>query len=444
MKKLLLLASALFTLSLSANAEGTAGTLEVQNVPGELTFDKAYSVGSDNRLAIKEDKHLDYMMDGGSSTFLINVTEQSAYSFTFNANTANAGVTLDFSLYAGTDTEKSTALWTATVPITNNGWSNNVTYTEKINQLLETGNYYFVIKYHHTGGQATANVYPITFAKAEYEASAVKLTTSVTGNGEIALDPQKADYTPGTEVTATAKAKYGYGSVFKSWTLNGETKTDNPLTFTINEETTLVAVFADEKTYNDVPGTLNWMTATSDNKEYKYENINVDGTDYYGHPDNCKDGNVIKLYLDVKKAGKYDVSAGVATPRSDVKLDFNIADEEDANKTASTTLEVKATTDNSSNWTTFEVQKAANPVELTAGKKVLTITYHSAQGQYTCNLPFVRFEEVAGDTNGIESVAMDGNAPVEYFNLQGVRVAQPENGIYLMRQGTKVVKVLVK
>ena len=46
---------------------------------------------------------------------------------------------------------------------------------------------------------------------------------------------------------------------------------------------------------------------------------------------------------------------------------------------------------------------------------------------------------------GINDVVVDENAPVEYFNLQGVRVANPERGgIYIRRQGTNVAKVLVK
>lgn len=39
---------------------------------------------------------------------------------------------------------------------------------------------------------------------------------------------------------------------------------------------------------------------------------------------------------------------------------------------------------------------------------------------------------------------IDENAPVEYFNLQGVRVAEPANGLYIKRQGNKATKVLVK
>lgn len=46
------------------------------------------------------------------------------------------------------------------------------------------------------------------------------------------------------------------------------------------------------------------------------------------------------------------------------------------------------------------------------------------------------------DANGVESVVADNNAPVEYFNLQGIRVANPENGIFIRRQGNKTVKVV--
>ncbi len=45
-------------------------------------------------------------------------------------------------------------------------------------------------------------------------------------------------------------------------------------------------------------------------------------------------------------------------------------------------------------------------------------------------------------SNGVEGVEIDANAPVEYFNLQGVRVANPENGLFIARQGNKTVKVV--
>ncbi len=49
-----------------------------------------------------------------------------------------------------------------------------------------------------------------------------------------------------------------------------------------------------------------------------------------------------------------------------------------------------------------------------------------------------------GETTGIENVAVDNNAPVEYFNLQGVRVANPSNGVFIRRQGNTASKVYVK
>ena len=45
-------------------------------------------------------------------------------------------------------------------------------------------------------------------------------------------------------------------------------------------------------------------------------------------------------------------------------------------------------------------------------------------------------------TTGIEDVTVEGEAEAEYFNLQGLRVAQPEAGqLYIKRQGGKAVKV---
>ncbi len=48
-------------------------------------------------------------------------------------------------------------------------------------------------------------------------------------------------------------------------------------------------------------------------------------------------------------------------------------------------------------------------------------------------------------TTGVEAVEIDNNnAPVEYYNLNGVRVSEPAAGIYIRRQGNNVTKVLVK
>ena len=46
-------------------------------------------------------------------------------------------------------------------------------------------------------------------------------------------------------------------------------------------------------------------------------------------------------------------------------------------------------------------------------------------------------------SNAVESV-LDASAPAEYFNLNGVKVAQPCNGIFIRRQGDKVEKIIIK
>ena len=48
------------------------------------------------------------------------------------------------------------------------------------------------------------------------------------------------------------------------------------------------------------------------------------------------------------------------------------------------------------------------------------------------------------DKAGISDITADDNAEVEYYRLDGVKVSEPSNGIYIRRQGNKVTKVIVK
>lgn len=44
---------------------------------------------------------------------------------------------------------------------------------------------------------------------------------------------------------------------------------------------------------------------------------------------------------------------------------------------------------------------------------------------------------------GVEETMVDANAPVEYYNLQGVKVADPENGLFIKKQGGKTAKIVL-
>lgn len=85
-------------------------------------------------------------------------------------------------------------------------------------------------------------------------------------------------------------------------------------------------------------------------------------------------------------------------------------------------------------WTYWE-----NKFKFTGSQKgqTLPVTVKFDKMPYSHNFELY---EVAG----IEDITVDNNAPVEYYNLQGMRVENPENGIFIRRQGNKATKILVK
>lgn len=69
----------------------------------------------------------------------------------------------------------------------------------------------------------------------------------------------------------------------------------------------------------------------------------------------------------------------------------------------------------------------------------VTITYDANKCLLTMQKDLSGVEDVINDINGI-----DNNAPVEYYNLQGIRVDKPSKGVYIRRQGNSTTKVMVK
>lgn len=64
----------------------------------------------------------------------------------------------------------------------------------------------------------------------------------------------------------------------------------------------------------------------------------------------------------------------------------------------------------------------------------------NSEGQKSAASNAVDVDLTQSGINGIE--ADDSNAPVEYYNLQGIRVDNPANGIYIRRRGSRVEKVV--
>ena len=94
------------------------------------------------------------------------------------------------------------------------------------------------------------------------------------------------------------------------------------------------------------------------------------------------------------------------------------------------------------------------------GVKVGNTTTHTASlsGNHTTAWFFVEALDAEGTaslasnivavtdaaSSGITTETVDADAPVEYFNLQGMPVANPAAGVYIRRQGSSVTKVLIK
>lgn len=87
------------------------------------------------------------------------------------------------------------------------------------------------------------------------------------------------------------------------------------------------------------------------------------------------------------------------------------------------------------------------------------LIFKSDNGQQTKDLEFKNetvYKAVSQDANdgnkwicelgqtGVENVEVDANVPAVYYNLSGVRVANPANGLYIVVRGTKVTKEYIR
>ena len=89
-------------------------------------------------------------------------------------------------------------------------------------------------------------------------------------------------------------------------------------------------------------------------------------------------------------------------------------------------------------------------------KHIVIAVSKGAQGTWYSNLAPAAVDGLTAGTDyilpniyvkastAVSDIVVDADAPVEYYNLQGIRVANPENGIYIRRQGNSVSKVYVR
>ncbi|MBR5551208.1 MAG: SusF/SusE family outer membrane protein [Muribaculaceae bacterium] len=73
-----------------------------------------------------------------------------------------------------------------------------------------------------------------------------------------------------------------------------------------------------------------------------------------------------------------------------------------------------------------------------------TQSWKSAAGTCTVRVDVVNNKLNILEFTGVEGVEFDENAPVEYYNLNGVKVENPTNGTFIKVQGNKTAKVYIK
>ncbi|MDE5642470.1 MAG: hypothetical protein K2I56_03160 [Muribaculaceae bacterium] len=117
--------------------------------------------------------------------------------------------------------------------------------------------------------------------------------------------------------------------------------------------------------------------------------------------------------------------------------------------------------DPTDNWNIYEEEEAYRLVctyTCSGGKTEVTVPqwncycYNSGTMEdeaqfvplYSSTMTFsYNLDQLVAGVGNITVDEADENAPVEYYNLQGVRVQNPENGLYIRRQGKNVTKVIL-
>ena len=76
------------------------------------------------------------------------------------------------------------------------------------------------------------------------------------------------------------------------------------------------------------------------------------------------------------------------------------------------------------------------------GEMLKAFSIPRADNTFTTEAPSM-YSFIVSVPTAVDNVNTDANAPVEYYNLQGVKVENPENGIFIKKQGSRTSKVVL-
>lgn len=193
------------------------------------------------------------------------------------------------------------------------------------------------------------------------------------------------------------------------------------------DECEIIDIDGSVENYGNVQGC--WQYATDGSFKYVY-NPNSDADDW-----------LILPFVDFAKCMKVKVSVDVKTNYDSESFEIFLGQERTVEGMTIPVLSKTGFT--SSTWTTLTAEVNTPYGVARAANRLFALGIHATSPKNHYNMYFKNFRIEALVLSGIEDIEADEDAEAEYYNLQGIRVDNPTHGIYIMRRGSVISKVVL-
>lgn len=204
-----------------------------------------------------------------------------------------------------------------------------------------------------------------------------------------------------------------------------------PFTFDATEanfdQCEIIDIDGSVENYGNIQGC--WQYATDGSFKYVY-NPNSDADDW-----------LILPLVDFAKCMKVKVSVDVKTEYDTESFEIFLGQERTVEGMTIPVLSKTGFT--SKTWTTLTAEVNTPYGVARAANRLFALGIHATSPRNHYNMYFKNFRIEALVLSGIDDVEVDEDAEAEYYNLQGIRVANPTHGIYIMRRGSVISKVVL-
>lgn len=101
---------------------------------------------------------------------------------------------------------------------------------------------------------------------------------------------------------------------------------------------------------------------------------------------------------------------------------------------------------------TFDSESGYYKVTVSETMTTPMIIFNNGSGTQTADLSWINngcynangyIKTIMPEDSGIENIFLDDNSPIEYYNMQGIRVTKPNKGLYIKKQGSKITKNII-